>query len=292
MSMKFFCFLICFIVLHLSTATAEASILSFKNSVDIVQVGEIISVQVILDTQGEQINALEGELQYSKDTLSFLKVIDGNSVINFWVQQPILEQEGVVLFSGITPGGVKGRDFEILTLQFEAKKEGIGSLLFKDMQVLLHDGIGTPVVVTIVPYELNILGQLTAPSVTTQYIDTEPPEPFTPIITSDSDIFSNKKFIVFSTEDKGSGIESYQIKEGNFGRYEVAVSPYEIKDQSLSNEIFIKAIDREKNEYIAVIYPQNYLAWYQTAQAKAAILILCIFLLFLVSRHFFKKLSL
>ncbi len=277
------------IVLGLSASSVQAASISLKNPSDFIQVGDILAVQISLNTEGEQINALEAQVKYSADSLVFKKVTDGDSVINLWVEEPKLTEIGTIRFSGITPGGFSGSDVEVLTIQFEAVKEGVGSVMFENVQLLLHDGLGTPIQATIVPLSINIQGQSTAPSAKTQYIDQEAPEPFTPIITTDPDVFDGLKFLVFSTEDKGSGIDYYEVKEGEFGTYERASSPYEIKDQSLNSKIFVRAVDRDGNEYETIVYPQNFVPWYETTPVKTAILIVCLVILLFFVRRFFAK---
>ncbi len=277
------------VVLGLSASSVQAASISVKNPSDFIQVGDILTVQINLNTEGKQINAVEAQVKYSTDSLVFNKVTDGDSVINLWVEEPKLTETGTIRFSGITPGGFSGSDVEVLTIEFEAIKEGVGSVMIEGVQLLLHDGLGTPLQATIVPLEINIQGQSTAPSAKTQYIDQEAPESFIPIISVDPDVFDGRKFLVFSTEDKGSGIDYYEVKEGEWGTYERANSPYEIKDQSLNSKIFVRAVDRDGNEYEAIIYPQNFVPWYETTPVKTAILIVCLVILLFFVRRFFAR---
>lgn len=270
----------------------EAATIHFEQPADIVQVGDTLTVAILLNTEGQTINAVEAEVAYDTDALVLQEVVDGESIVNFWVQAPKNTEAGKVSFSGITPGGITGRDLNLLTLEFGAKKEGVGSVLLENVQVLLHDGLGTPVATTIVPLSFNILGQSTVPSHSTEYIDTEPPEPFLPLVTTDPDVFDGRHFLVFDTEDKGSGIDFYQVREGEFGVYDNAISPYEIKDQSLTKKMFVKAVDKEGNEYVATLYPQNYEPWYQTTPIKTAILVVCLGIVLLLLRRFFVRRSL
>jgi hypothetical protein len=275
----------------LSSTLAFAASIHLEQPADIVQVGDVLRVAILLNTEAMTVNAIEAEVTYGTDELVLREIIDGESIVNFWVQAPSITEEGKVLFSGITPGGIAGRDLNLLTLEFEAKKEGVGSVLLERVQVLLHDGLGTPLETTLVPLSFNIVGQSTVSAVTTEYIDIEPPEPFLPIVTTDTDVFEGKYFLVFDTEDKGSGIDFYEVKEGELGSYNRATSPYAINDQSLTKKIFVKAVDKEGNEYIATIYPQNYEPWQQNKLVKTAILIVCLGIVLLLSRRFFVKRS-
>jgi len=275
----------------LISSTAEAATIHFDQPADVVQVGDIVSVAILLNTEGKTINAVEAEVIYNVDELVLKEVVDGESIVNFWVEAPKNTEAGKVRFSGVTPGGITGRDLNLLTLEFEARKEGVGSVLLEHVQVLLHDGLGTPLTTTIVPLSFNIVGQSTVSSVSTEYIDIEPPEPFLPVVTTDPDVFEGRHFLVFDTEDKGTGIDFYQVKEGEYGRYENATSPYEIKDQARTKKLFVRAVDKAGNEYVATLYPQNYEPWYQTMPLKTAILVVCLGIVLFLSRRFFFKRS-
>jgi hypothetical protein len=289
---KFNSIIIAFILLTLFlSTTVEAATIYFEQPADIVQVGDSVSVAILINTEGKTINAVEAEVTYNADELVLKEVVDGESIVNFWVEAPKNTESGKVRFSGVTPGGIVGRDLNLLTLEFEARKEGVGSVLLENVQVLLHDGQGTPIATTIVPLSFNIVGQSTVSSVSTEYIDIEPPEPFLPIVTTDPDVFDGRHFLVFDTEDKGTGIDFYQVKEGEYGRYENAISPYEIKDQSLTKELFVRAVDKAGNEYVATLYPQNYKPWHQTTPIKTAILVVCLGIVLFLSRRFFFKRS-
>lgn len=289
MIMRHLFLFIAFVIFGMTASETHAAVIKFETKEAIVQVGEILTVQVLLDTQDEEINAVETLVQYSQETLTLSRVLDGDSAVTLWVQEPMIRDDGSILFSGITPGGLKGDNIILLTLEFRVTKEEVGKLFFGETQLLLHDGLGTEASVTAVPYELNILGQTKEQNISPLYVDIEPPESFVPVVTKDADIFSGRRFIVFATEDKNSGIAYYEVKEGELGTYERATSPYEIKSDSFDRTLYVKAVDREGNEFVASIYPHTSLSWYQTPLAKKAILLLCIFGVLLVSYRLFKK---
>jgi hypothetical protein len=82
--------------------------------------------------------------------------------------------------------------------------------------------------------------------------------------------------MTFETEDKGSGLHHFEVKEGLFGSYIVATSPYKLKHQSRDVKVYVKAIDANGNQRIVIVYPQNKEAWYQNKNAIAGILIVCV----------------
>ncbi|OGH83817.1 MAG: hypothetical protein A2261_03705 [Candidatus Magasanikbacteria bacterium RIFOXYA2_FULL_44_8] len=116
-------------------------------------------------------------------------------------------------------------------------------------------------------------------------IDVDAPESFKPEIAQDPNIFGGKWFLAFATQDKGSGIDHYEIREDlgfrikNLGgiikkflipksyllnSWQEVESPYVLKDQKLKSWVYIKAIDKAGNERIEVI-PQKYpFQWYES----------------------------
>lgn len=58
-----------------------------------------------------------------------------------------------------------------------------------------------------------------------EIIDHDPPEVFDLMITQIPDIAGDQYLLVFLTQDKGTGVAYYEIKEGT-GGWQLAVSPH------------------------------------------------------------------
>jgi hypothetical protein len=84
--------------------------------------------------------------------------------------------------------------------------------------------------------------------------DLEAPEPFTFQIIKDESIFENQYVLIFNTQDKDSGIDHYEVQEGNLD-FKIAKSPYLLENQYLNGKIIVKAIDRAGNERISRVGP-------------------------------------
>ena len=223
--------------------------------------GEDFIVEVKLNTQGQQINAVEGELVFSSG-LGVKSISDGKSVINFWIQKPQITKLGNVRFSGLTPGGFNGDNNLLFKVTFSGKVPGQNNIYLNNLRVLLNDGLGTQANITTIPITVlinqkinnEILNLFSFDKVVT---DNEPPEGFKPMLASDPLIYNGYEFITFTTQDKISGIDHYEVREGDLGIYVVAQSPYPLKNQKLDVPIYVKAVDREGNQRVEVLEPKN-----------------------------------
>lgn len=209
-------------------------------------------VDIMLDTEGVLMNAISLELAFDPTVLSLVSAQYDDSIVTSWFEVPKVNGDHVVL-SGIMAGGfdavidpvskesVPGR---VARLVFTADKETETVLSFSEASLALHDGVGTQQVPKTKPFRL-VLSRDSAPVQEVQS-DTESPEVFTPVVAHDEALFNGKYFLVFETKDRGSGIAYYEVREGR-GSWQRAVSPYEIQDQSLRKQLFVKAVDSEGN---------------------------------------------
>jgi hypothetical protein len=234
------------------------------------QAGALFSVDILLNTGDDDINAVGGTINYPTDLLVLREVQDANSIVSLWVDDPKFAYPGKVAFSGIIPGGYRGDGGLLLKLSFLAQKEGQGTVTLSTPQALMNDGNGTAAPLAVMSYAFTV-----SPSVggEVQHApvlqDADPPESFKPEIGRDPAIAENRWFVAFSTQDKGSGIDHYEIKEsspqglGLSGEWVRAESPYVLRDQTLRSTVIVKAIDRVGNERVEEIGPLHALQWYE-----------------------------
>ena len=228
-----------------------------------------------------------GKITFPRDLLEVKKVNDGNSIINFWIEKPKSAPEGQIAFSGIVPGGYNDGQGLILSITFLAKKEGNGVIKFGEVKALRNDGQGTEVPLTISNFNFTV--RETAKStgqMPTAKEDRDLPEEFAPQIAADPAIFEGKWFLVFAAQDKGSGIDHYEVCEGK-RKCLTAESPYLLQNQSLDKEIIVKAIDKSGNERSVTISARFARAWYKD-YAIIAILIIAAFV-YLIWKILWKK---
>lgn len=295
-------------ILSLVAIPVFAAEVFFDTKTTEIKANQLFEASVFINTDGDEINAIEGKITFPQDLLEVRKINDGNSIINFWIEKPKSVSAGQIVFSGVVPGGYRGDQGSILSVTFLAKKVGAGIIEFNGIKALRNDGQGTEVPLTISNFQFLISPptgdlpkgdeQIPAPQVAAlKTEDHNPPEEFTPQIAADLTIFEGKWFLVFATQDKGSGIDYYAIHESRRMKKRIATnewteaeSPYLLKDQKLKSYIYVKAIDKAGNERIAVVEPRYPLKWYE--QPFIWIIIISgVFVLYLIGKSLWQKYS-
>jgi len=252
-----------------SFSLVEAAELKLTSEIQEIGTNQQFQVDLVLDTENEEINAVEGKVIFPGDLLELKEIRDGNSIINFWIERPKTEQAGIIGFSGIIPGGYVGKKGLIFSAIFQSKNEGEGIIEVREAKTLLNDGKGTEASLSNSNFQLSILKQPSIPQIPIPEIkDTDLPEDFKPEAARNLNIFEDRWFLVFATQDKGSGIDHYEVLENRKQKIEnrewiKADSPYPLKDQELKSYIYVKAVDKAGNERIATLSPQNPLKWYE-----------------------------
>ena len=247
-------------------------------------IGDIFSIDVIVDTEGEILNAVEFDIMFPAEFLAYQDYDDGASVLNIWIDTPTLNAQKQIHLAGITPGGFVGGKEKLITFNFKVMQTGQGNVDITKANFLLHDGLGTNAAVKIQNLHLSATAGKSAIVVNT--VDDEIPESFKPEILFDADVFDGQAVLIFSTKDKGSGLDHFEVKEGIFDSYSQAVSPYLIKHQALTRKIYIKAVDKNGNERTEIFYPQTAQSWPKHVFTIMSILMLCVLTYILYYRRF------
>lgn len=218
----------------------------------------VTSSSISLDTQGESVNAVEIHLVFDPADFSIQDVTSGGSVVNLWVEQPIFSNDaGTLDLSGIVPGGLNANEGDVINFSLVPKRDAAKGFAVTSAKVLLNDGKGTPAALSVVsgPFVLAALGSSTAA------IDTQAPDPFTPEIAHSPDLMSGQYFLVFAATDQHSGIDHYEVLEvlqqgggSAISAWQEASSPYLLHDQTLSSDIYVRAVDRAGNFRVVKIH--------------------------------------
>lgn len=255
--------------------------------------GDSVTMAVRLDVDevaGECVNAVDGVIHYSTN-IEPVDVSIGDSILRVWVEEPKIDKiNRTITFAGGIPNGYCGRVAgdprltNVLTeIVFQSpgftvggNSDTVATIDFsEESTAYLNDGLGTKATLQVYPAKINLDTKpgttIVNPWQQEVQADNSPPEEFSISLQKDNAAFSQKYFIVFSTTDKQTGIDHYEVMEeplAQFGSFQwgradapwiVVQQPpvYELKDQSLNSIIRVKAIDKAGNEYIATLLPDE-----------------------------------
>ncbi len=250
---------------------------------------DTVTVNVRLDTdEGECVNAVDAVIEYGT-AVSAVDVSTGNSIVSLWVETPNIDQNThSIRFAGGIPNGYCGRipgdprlTNIIATLVFQIPGFAVGGGNTKEAEVrfgpetrvLLNDGEGTEAALRTFGSKITLDDRagdsITDPWNAAVQADDAPPAPFSIELVQNDQVFNGDYYIVFSTTDKQSGMDHYEVMEEpieelslfKWGIPDLAwsevKSPYVLRDQQLRSVVRVKAIDKAGNERIAVFAPED-----------------------------------
>lgn len=226
----------------------------------------VFFVAVLLDSTEDAINAISVSINVPEE-FALKDTRDGDSIISLWVDRPKWNEDTRKLtFSGLIPGGFLGAYAHLITIELSPTGKFGNSILSFDSEgttILRNSASAEKVALDLENITLPVI--LGKENVLVEIIDIDPPEKFVPFIATYEQAFDGNSVVVFSTQDKSSGICCYEIAEMR-GReshdykgltWKEAESPYTLEDQSLRSFVYVKAIDKEGNETIAITPPQS-----------------------------------
>src|SRR3989339_757719 len=228
----------------------QATSSSFILSTSQVIVGDVFVAELKLADLKQIINAMDGLVIFDPSFLEVQDVSLGDSVFTLWPRTPDFASiDGKIMFTGGVPSGTMGGS--IVKVVFLAKKTGPTNFYLSDNSILyLNDGQGTKT--SAQNQKVSLIIQLGK-------------DPYT---------FEGQYFISFFAEDKESGIDHYEVKEGDKD-FVTTASPYILSDQSLKSKIFVKAVDKNGNE--KVLEFKNTKAFYLQSWFISLVIILIIY---------------
>lgn len=141
-------------------ANAQAATLSISPSGGNYGAGKIISVRVAVNSGGQSINAVSGQITFSTDTLSLVG-LSKSGIVTLWAQDPTYSNVmGTASFQGVILNGYTGGNGTVLTLTFKTTAPGIAAINIASgvSSVLLNDGQGTNVLSSTSGASFNISG--------------------------------------------------------------------------------------------------------------------------------------
>lgn len=126
---------------------AQAANFSISPASGTYTVGSTFDVSVLVDTNNQEINAVQMQLAFPADKLQLVSPSAGSSIIEIYTTPPRFDNSrGTVSIVGGIPNGVNVKSGLISKLTFRVKGVGPATLRFTgESQILLNDGRGTNV---------------------------------------------------------------------------------------------------------------------------------------------------
>lgn len=266
MNKKIILSVIATIVFALPSIT-NASTMYFSTDTASTSVGDIVVIHANLDTQDKNINAIEGLVVLSGIENATLRDISvAGSGFTLWPEKPSFTlRNGSISFSGGVPGGVNGKDINVFDLVLEITNTNKFSISGNTVVVYMDDGSGTAEKVNVETASISSMRRTGyVPYNQSQAIlegDKIAPKDFDIEFGKDTDAYEGKIFITFNTQDKESGIDHFEVKEGNRSFVRTG-SPYVLQDQNPKAYIVVRAIDKAGNvrEVAVNEFPITYVA--------------------------------
>lgn len=148
MKKKLYFIVILFLVFLFSWGNVHAaSIFSAADKNNITE-NQTFTVSVYTDTQGVNINAIEGLITFPKDLLRVESVNNNGSIFSIWTEQPTFSNtNGAISFNGGVPApGYIGTKGKVMSILFKAEKPGTAQINFSSAGIYANDGVGTNVI--------------------------------------------------------------------------------------------------------------------------------------------------
>lgn len=251
----------------LFTGSAHAALVYIDPAEGTYGPGDTFIANVRLSTE-ECVNAVHIELEYPKEVLRAVDFSKGSSILTLWVEEPRIDERGSVSFSGGIPGGYCGRITGDPVVSNILGKIVFTVLSSTTPEAIVHissassayrsDGQGTEESLTAADARIAIAPEATQasdPWLSSVESDTVPPEAFEVEVQSTRGVFDGNYYLVFATVDKQSGLDHYELFEN--GVWRPVTSPHKLRDQSLQENVQVKAIDKAGNERIGAYNPSE-----------------------------------
>ena len=147
---------------------ANAASLYFSSSSNSYTVGDIFTVNVLVNTEGQAINAAESTINFPIDFLEVISTNKSGAIFSLWVEEPAFSNSaGTISFVGGLPTpGFNGTAGKIISVVFRAKKAGSATVIFASGVVRANDGFGTDILKTRSQLQFTLVSAEASPPTT------------------------------------------------------------------------------------------------------------------------------
>ena len=150
-----------FVFLLFGARAADAATLYFSPSSGNFTVGNVFTVNVLVNTENADINNAETTVNFPSGLLEIISISKSGSIFSLWVDEPTFSNSvGTLSFNGGLPTpGFKGTVGKIISATFRVKRAGSASLVFSSAAVRANDGYGTNVFSSGAQASFNLIGE-------------------------------------------------------------------------------------------------------------------------------------
>jgi len=127
----------------------DASYVRLESTQPTVEAGDRFSVDVYAYAH-VPVNAVNVTLRFDSGSVEVLEIDRGQSVITIWTEEPMVEDDRIVLRGGTFRRGFLG-EHKVATIDLEAKATGQNTFSATDIVLLAGDGAGSEVTTEEVP---------------------------------------------------------------------------------------------------------------------------------------------
>ncbi len=244
-----------------SSGRVNAASVYFGANSNLISPEDTAVIGVYLDTEQKNINVVEGELeiQSGNTDIEIRGLSIAGSDFSFWSRKPSWSEEThMISFVGGQPGGVIKKDALLFNIILKGLESG--DVIFSPTSLIAytHDGQGTPLSVRSENFLLRVEGSIPAqPSDEWRTIvsqDNTPPEVLSASVGSDLSLFDGKLFITIESSDTESGIDYFEVHEGDFPSVRTG-HEYVLQNQKGTSAIVITAYDKAGNSRVFEFTP-------------------------------------
>jgi len=122
-------------------------------------VGDILTANVLINTEGVPINNADAVINFPTGLLDVVSVNRSQSIFSLWVEEPSFSNSaGTISFNGGLPTpGYTGATGKVITIVFRVRNSGVASLEFSSGAVRANDGYGTDILQTKSQAQYNLI---------------------------------------------------------------------------------------------------------------------------------------
>lgn len=231
-----------------------------------VSAGDTSVVEVYFNTEGQNINSIDGSIFLSDEHNGNFEVKDlslSNSIFSMWPRKPSLEDGHKISFVGGIPGGVNGEHLLLFKAIIKINQTGDFKITPSNLTAYLNDGLGTAIKIGENSSTISIGVPGSEPKDKWKEIvsnDNIAPEPFQITLAQDANLFDGRKFILFDTTDAQSGIAYYEVREGDYPAVR-ATTNYILINQEKNVDIIVTAYDKAGNFQVSTLKSKEPIHW-------------------------------